>query len=56
MNKQDKDWLFSKIETLKVINEGIFDVIDDSKPYLTHSMCLWIENFIKEIHKKTGMN
>jgi len=52
MNKNDKDWLFSKITTFREISEGINNTLEYTDIFLSKSMVLWINNFIKEIHEK----
>jgi len=56
MNKKDKDWLFSKINTLQEISIGINEVLESNNSHLCTAMSLWINNFIKEIHQKIGVN
>ncbi len=51
MNKKDKDWLFSKVDTLREISKGIDLSLEYTDLYLTKSMVISIDNFIKEIHK-----
>jgi len=53
MNKKEKDWLFSKINTLREISYGINKSLEISDLNLSNSMVLWINNFIREIHEKT---
>ena len=55
MNKQDKDWIFSKISTLREISYGINETLEHTDLYLSSSMVLWINNFIREIHEKIGV-
>ena len=56
MNKKDKDWLFSKIKTLRKISKGIDFTLEITDLYLSKSMVYYLENFIKEIHKKIKIN
>ena len=57
LNKQDKDWIFSKINTLKEIRYGIEstleNTLENTNLYISRSMVLWINNFIREITEKT---
>ena len=55
MNKNDKNWLFSKINTLQEISIGINKAVESNNLHLCTAMSLWINNFIKEIHEKIGV-
>ena len=53
MKKADKDWLFSKVNTLREIRNGINNTLEYTDIFLSNSMILWLEVFIKEIGEKT---
>ena len=55
MNKKDKNWIFSKINTLREISIGINNALESNNQHLCNAMSLWIDNFIKEIHEKIGV-
>ena len=56
MNKNDKKWILSKIDTLQEISFGINNALKSSNQHLCNAMSMWIDNFIKEIHEKIGIN
>jgi len=52
MNNKNKEWLFSKISTLREISCGINETLEYRHIQVSKDIVLWINNFIKEIHEK----
>ena len=53
MRKEEKDWLFGKLNTLREIRNGIDNTLEYTDIFLSNSMILWLEVFIKEIGERT---